>query len=67
MMRSIATIPGEHYYLTEEQNKYLSEKIWGSTGVPKYAIYDARGNQLYKQLGWAGLEALKTEIEKALK
>ena len=66
-MRSIETIPGEHYYLTEEQNDYLSEKIWGSTGVPKYAIYDARGNQLYKQLGWAGLEALKTEIEKALK
>ena len=66
-MRSIETIPGEHYYLTEEQNNYLSDHIWGSGGVPKYAIYDSKGNQLYKQVGWAGLETLQTEIEKALK
>jgi len=66
-MHYTATVPGEHYYLTEEQNKYLSEKIWGSSGVPKYAIYGPNSNQLYKQVGWAGLDALKTEIEKALK
>ena len=54
-------------YLTEEQNNYLSDHIWGSGGVPKYAIYDSKGNQLYKQVGWAGLETLQTEIEKALK
>ena len=66
-MRSIETILGEHYYLTEEQNNYLSDHIWGSGGVPKYAIYDSKGNQLYKQVGWAGLDTLKTEIEKALK
>ena len=65
-MRYTNTVPGEHYYLTEEQNKYLSEKIWGTTGVPKYAIYDAQGNQLYRQVGWAGLDTIKTEIEKAL-
>ena len=61
------TVPGEHYYLTEEQNDYLSEKIWGTSGVPKYAIYDSNGNRLYKQVGWAGVDTLKTEIEKALK
>lgn len=66
-MHYTKTVPGEHYYLTEEQNKYLSEKIWGTTGVPKYAIYGHNGDQLYKQVGWAGLETLKTEIEKALK
>ena len=66
-MHYTKTVPGEHYYLTEEQNNYLSEKIWGTTGVPKYAIYGHNGDQLYKQVGWAGLETLKTEIEKALK
>lgn len=66
-MHYTITVPGEHYYLTEEQNKYLSEKIWGSSGVPKYAIYDKNGNQLYKQVGWGGLEMIQTEIEKALK
>ena len=65
-MRYTNTVPGEHYYLTEEQDNYLSERIWGTTGVPKYAIYDAQGNQLYRQVGWAGLDTIKTEIEKAL-
>ena len=51
----------------EEQDNYLSDHIWGSTGVPKYAIYDKDGNQLYKQMGWGGLEMIQTEIEKALK
>ena len=60
------TVPGEHYYLTEEQDKYLSERIWGTTGVPKYAIFDAQGKQLYRQVGWAGLDTIKTEINKAL-
>lgn len=66
-MQYTSTVPGEHYYLTEEQDKYLSDKIWDSGGVPKYAIYDKDGNQLYKQVGWGGLEMIKTEIEKALK
>ena len=60
------TIPGEHYYLTEEQDNYISSQIWGEGGVPKYAIFDANGKQLYKQVGWGGLEIIKTEIEKAL-
>ena len=66
-MQYTSTVPGEHYYLTEEQDKYLSDKIWDSGGVPKYAIYDKDGNQLYKQVGWGGLDMIKTEIEKALK
>lgn len=66
-MRSVETIPGEHYYLTEEQDNYLSQMIWGSTGVPKYAVFDNQSNILYKQVGWPGLDALKTEIGKALK
>ncbi len=62
-----AKVPGEHYYLTEEQDSYLSDQIWGTGGVPKYAIYDKDGNQLYKQVGWGGLDMIKDEIEKALK
>lgn len=66
-MQYTTTVPGEHYYLTDEQDTYLSDNIWGSSGVPKYAIYDKDGNQLYKQEGWGGLDMIKTEIEKALK
>lgn len=65
-MHYTATVPGEHYYLTEEQDKYLSRSIWGTGGVPKYAIFDAEGNQLYKQLGWGGLDTIRVEIDKAL-
>lgn len=65
---SLATsIPGEHYYLTEEQIQYMSDRVFGSNGVPKYAIFDTQGKMLYKQLGWGGLEMIQTEIEKALK
>ena len=64
-MHYTVTVPGEHYYLTEEQNDYLSEKVWGTGGVPKYAIYSANGTQLYKQVGWGGLDRIKPEIEKA--
>lgn len=66
-MHYTATVPGEHYYLTEEQNSYLSDKIWGTGGVPKYVIYSPNGTELYKQVGWGGLDRIKPEIEKALK
>lgn len=65
-LRYTSTIPGEHYYLTEEQNGYLSDKIWSNGGVPSYAIFDADGNLLYRQVGWAGLDKIKPEIENAL-
>lgn len=61
------TVPGEHYYITEEQDNYLSNSIWGEGGVPKYAIFNKNGKQLYKQLGWAGLDTIRTEIDKAIK
>ena len=65
-LRYTNDIPGEHYYLTEDQNKYISDHVFGSDGVPKYAIFDAQGKMLYKQQGWGGLEMIQTEIEKAL-
>jgi hypothetical protein len=45
----------------------MSDRVFGSNGVPKYAIFDTQGKMLYKQLGWGGLEMIQTEIEKALK
>ena len=66
-MRDIPDIPGDHYYLTEEQDKYMSDHIFGTSGVPKYVIYDKAGKQLYTQVGWGGLEKIQVEIEKALK
>lgn len=59
-------IPGEHYFLTEDQNEYMSEHIFNTGGVPKYAIFDTQGKMLYKQVGWGGLEMIQTEIEKAM-
>lgn len=66
-LRYTNDIPGEHYYLTEDQNKYISDHVFGSDGVPKYIIFDTKGELFYKQLGWHGLEEIQTEIEKALK
>lgn len=66
-MSAIPGIPGEHYYLTEEQDNYLSDHIFGTSSVPKYVIYDTDGKQLYTQVGWGGLDKIQTEIEKALK
>ena len=51
-LRYTNDIPGEHYYLTEDQNKYISDHVFGSDGVPKYIIFDAQGKMLYKQQGW---------------
>ena len=66
-MHYTTEVSGEHYYLTTEQDNYISEHMFGSAGVPKYAIFDTQGKLLYKQLGWEGLERIQTEIEKALK
>ena len=61
----IADIPGEHYFLTEEQDRYIS-KQYGCTGIPFYAIYNSKGEQTYKQQGFSGVEAIREALEKAL-
>lgn len=60
------SVSGIHFYLTEEQNQYMSKQIWGTGAVPKYAIYDKNGKLLYKQVGWNSLETIQTQIDKAL-
>jgi len=61
----IAEIPGEHYFLTEEQYRYISEQ-YGCTGIPFYAIYNTKGNQTFKQEGFAGVEIIREALEKVL-
>ena len=62
----IKDIDGDHYYLTEEQYEYILDK-YEAPGIPTYAIYDAKGEQTYKSIGFPGLDTIKSKIEKALK
>jgi thiol-disulfide isomerase/thioredoxin len=62
----IKEIDGDHYYLTEEQNHYILDK-YESEGIPTYAIYNTKGEQTYKSIGFPGLDTIKNEIDKAQK
>ena len=62
----IKDIDGDHYYLTEEQYHYILDK-YEAPGIPTYAIYNTKGEQTYKSIGFPGLDTIKNEIEKALK
>ena len=46
----IQDIPGDHYYLTQEQKSHLM-KLYASDGIPTYAIYDRDGNRAYFHIG----------------
>ena len=61
----IKDIDGDHYYLTKEQYDYLLEK-YESSGIPTYAIYNTKGEETYKQVGFSGLGQIKGEIEKEI-
>lgn len=60
----IKEIDGDHYYLTKEQYNYILQK-YESNGIPTYAIYDTKGNQTYKSIGFPGNDVIRKELEKA--
>ena len=64
--RMITDIDGDHYYLTEEQNHYILQHF-ESSGIPTYAIYDTKGHQTYKSIGFPGNDVIRKELEKASK
>ena len=64
--RMITDIDGDHYYLTEEQNHYILNHF-ESSGIPTYAIYDTKGHQTYKSIGFPGNDVIRKELEKASK
>ena len=64
--KMIKDIDGDHYYLTEEQNYYILQHF-ESSGVPTYAIYDTKGHQTYKSIGFPGNDVILKELEAASK
>ena len=65
-LEMIKDIDGDHYYLTEEQNHYILSHF-ESEGIPTYAIYDTKGHQTYKSIGFPGNDVIRIELEKASK
>lgn len=59
-------IDGDHYYLTKEQYSYILEK-YESDGIPTYAIYNTKGEQTFKHIGFPGNDAIRKELEAACK
>ena len=65
-LEMIKDIDGDHYYLTEEQNHYILQHF-ESSGIPTYAIYDTKGHQTYKSIGFPGNDVIRKELETASK
>ena len=65
-LEMIKDIDGDHYYLTEEQNHYILQHF-ESSGIPTYAIYDTKGHQTYKSIGFPGNDVIRKELEAASK
>ena len=59
-------IEGDHYYLTEEQYHYILNK-YESEGIPTYAIYNTKGEQTFKNIGFPGNDVIRKELEAASK
>lgn len=62
----IKEIDGDHYYLTPEQYSYILAK-YESSGIPTYAVYNTKGEQTYKSIGFPGNEEIRKRLEEAMK
>jgi len=63
--RKILGIDGEHYYLTEEEGRYIQD-YFKFTGIPSYLIYDSEGILKFQNVGFPGVEEMRKMIEKQL-
>ncbi|GHT59006.1 hypothetical protein AGMMS50239_04680 [Bacteroidia bacterium] len=63
--KRIKGIPGEHYYLTQEEWEYIFKTI-DSNSIPTYLIYNANGILQNKSIGFPGTEAMRKMIEELL-
>jgi len=61
----VETIPGEHYYLSPQQFKALGDLYQSGGSIPTYAIYNPKGELVYKCVGFGGVEPLKEGLMKA--
>ena len=64
--RQVNDIPGEHYYVSNEQFDALHALFKSLGGVPAYAIYNRKGELVLQQLGFSGVEPLREGLLKAL-
>jgi len=63
--KMVRDIPGEHYYLSPEQFEALSRLYQSGGSIPTYAIYNPKGELVYKCVGFGGVEPLKEGLMKA--
>ncbi|MBO7130191.1 MAG: hypothetical protein J6W05_10525 [Prevotella sp.] len=50
--------------LTNEQYQYILNHF-ESHGIPTYVIYDTKGHQTYKSIGFPGNDVIRKELEAA--
>ena len=62
----IATIPGEHYYLTDVQFNFLLKR-YETDGVPTYVLYDKEGDRAYQGVGQIDMTHFNQALEDVLK
>ncbi len=63
--KMVRDIPGEHYYLSPQQFKALGDLYQSGGSIPTYAIYNPKGELVYKCVGFGGVEPLKEGLMKA--
>ncbi|WP_108822577.1 TlpA family protein disulfide reductase [Dysgonomonas sp. Marseille-P4361] len=63
--KSSASTDGMHYRLTNEDMNYLKNKL-DVSGIPSYAIFDKKGEQVYSRTGFEGAKKLSEVIDKCL-
>lgn len=62
----IPDIPGEHYRMSNDQNKYLRDKF-GVRGIPSYLILNKKGEQVYFHVGFEGVNKVTGLLNEELK
>lgn len=65
-MEMTKDIPGEHYYLNYLQNRIVGGQLNTDGGVPAYAIFNAKGETTFKQIGWGGVDNIRTALDEAM-
>jgi thiol-disulfide isomerase/thioredoxin len=63
--KKVLQIGGEHYYLTKEEWKYLSNQFQ-IKGIPTYLLFDSTGTLQHKIDGFPGTEEIRKMIEELL-
>ncbi|MCK9301386.1 MAG: TlpA family protein disulfide reductase, partial [Bacteroidales bacterium] len=60
--RMIPDISGEHFYLSNEQYRFILNK-YESQGVPTYLLFDANGRFQKKYVGYPGNEEMQKSLQ----